>query len=172
MMKKLMYLCLLLVAITIAPAAFAQPPHDDGPPDIPEERLQEIKAQKSAYLTQKMNLTPEEAQRFWPVYNQYDEELETARREHMRYMRGMRQKEGQLTEKEANEMLDRQLAMHEKDLQIRKKYDPQLRKAIGAQKLVQLLKAEREFHREVMRRYRDRGDERGGERRGPPPARK
>jgi hypothetical protein len=171
MKNNLLTWCLLLFATLMASASLAQPPHDDGPPEIPEERLQEIKAQKSAYLTQKMNLTPEEAQRFWPVYNQYDEEQETARREHMRYMRTMRQKEGQLTEKEANEMLDRQLAMHEKDLQIRKKYDPQLRKAIGAQKLVQLLKAERDFHREVMKRFRDRGDGPGERGRTPPPHR-
>ncbi len=166
-MKKLIHLCLLLMAFTAAPAALGQPPHDD-PPEIPEERLQEIKAQKSAYLTQKMNLTPEEAQRFWPIYNQYDEELETVRREHMKYMRSMRQKEGELSEKEANEMLDRQLAMHEKDLQIRRKWDPQLRKAIGAQKMVQLLKAERDFHREVVRRFRDRGNGRDGPRHIPP----
>jgi uncharacterized protein YwgA len=154
-MKNLIYS--LLLAIFAVTPAMAQPP-DDGPPEIPEERLQEIKAQKSAYLTQKMNLTPEEAQRFWPLYNKYDEELETARREHMKYMREMRRKEGELTEKEANEMLDRQLAMHEKDLAIRKKYDPQLRKEIGARKLVQLLKAERDFHREVVKRFRERGD--------------
>ncbi len=166
-MKKLLYLFLLWMAIAVVPSATAQPP-DDGQPEIPEERLQEIKAQKSAYLTRKMNLTPEEAQRFWPLYNQYDEELQTTRREHMKYVRGMRQKEGELTEKEANEMLDRQLAMHEKDLQIRRKWDPQLRKAIGAQKMVQLLKAERDFHREVVRRFRDRGNGRDGPRHIPP----
>lgn len=165
-MKNLLNYLLIGISIATTTVAFGQP--DDGPPEIPEERMQEIKAQKSAYLTQKMNLTPEEAQRFWPIYNQMDEELETARREHMQFRRSMRQKEGEMTEKEASEFLDREIAMREKDLQVRKKYDPQLRKAIGAQKLVQMHKAERDFHREVVRRFRDRDGERGRERPGAP----
>ena len=34
-----------------------------------------IQALKIAYLTRQMNLTPEEAQRFWPVYNKYSDDL-------------------------------------------------------------------------------------------------
>lgn len=166
MKKQLLHCLMMLMAVAISPIAIAQ--DDDGPP-IPEERMQEIKAQKSAYLTQKMALTPEEAQRFWPIYNQMDEELGKARREHMEFKRTLRQKEESMTEKEASEFLDREIAMREKDLQVRKKYDPQLRKAIGAQKLVQMHKAERDFHREVMKRFRDRGDgQRGGGRPGKP----
>ncbi len=164
----------LLIGISFATASVAFAQDDDGPP-LPEERMQEIKAQKSAYLTQKMSLLPEEAQRFWPIYNQMDEELGAARREHRTYMRELRDREAELTEKEANDLLDRELAMEEKQLAVKKKYDPQLRKAIGAQKLVQMHKAERDFHREVMKRFRDRGDgmrgggDQGGRPRGGPP---
>ena len=144
----------LLIGISIANASVAFAQDDDAPP-IREERMKEIKAQKSAYLTRKMNLSPEEAQRFWPIYNQMDEELGAARREHRKYMRELLKK-AEPTEAEANEFLDRELAMEEKQLAVKKKYDPQLRKAIGAQKLVQLHQAERDFHREVMKRFRER----------------
>ncbi|HPQ59614.1 MAG TPA: hypothetical protein PK499_13120, partial [Flavobacteriales bacterium] len=70
---------LLIAGLLALPfAAIAQ---GDDLPEIPAERLQEIKAQKSAYLTQKMGLTPEEAQQFWPLYNEYDGKLEALRRE-------------------------------------------------------------------------------------------
>ncbi len=153
----------LLIGISIATAsvAFAQD-DDDGPP-IHEERMKEIKAQKSAYLTQKMDLSPEEAQIFWPIYNQMDDELETNRKELREHVRSLKKSGTEMTEQQANDLLDRELAMREKEVQVRKKFDPQLRKAIGAQKLVKLHKAERDFHREVVKRFRDRKD---GERSG------
>ena len=62
---------------------------DDMPP-LTEERMKEIKAQKTAYITTKLGLTPEEAQRFWPIYNEYDENREAIRREMRGLMRGDR----------------------------------------------------------------------------------
>lgn len=38
-----------------------------------------MKALKVAYVTRQLNLTPEEAEKFWPVYNNYIEELRKAR---------------------------------------------------------------------------------------------
>ena len=37
-----------------------------------------IEAVKMAYITKELNLTPDEAQRFWPVYNNYMNEIKTA----------------------------------------------------------------------------------------------
>lgn len=39
--------------------------------DPTQEKADHIKAQKIAFFTEKLSLTPEEAQRFWPVYNLY-----------------------------------------------------------------------------------------------------
>ena len=38
-----------------------------------------LEALKIAYITNKLNLSPEEAQKFWPIYNQYSLELKVAR---------------------------------------------------------------------------------------------
>ena len=166
-MKKNLHRSLLIaLAIASAGITYAQKEMDDEPP-IREERMKEIKAQKSAYLTQKMELTPEEAQRFWPVYDQMEKEQHANRKELMELRRSLKRSGSEITEEQANDLLDRELEMREKDVQVARKYDPQLRKAIGAQKLVKLQKAEREFHREVVKRMRDRGDGRGEHERRP-----
>ncbi len=41
--------------------------------------LNRVQAAKMAYITTQLNLTPEEAQRFWPVYNAYNAEIKNAR---------------------------------------------------------------------------------------------
>ncbi len=44
---------------------------------MPDEeiRAEKIQSLKIAFITQKLQLTPDEAQKFWPVYNQYDKEV-------------------------------------------------------------------------------------------------
>src|ERR1700727_1361572 len=52
-----------------------------GPPppiDPQEQRAQNIEALKVAFISRQLNLTPYEAERFWPLYNQYSNELQIA----------------------------------------------------------------------------------------------
>ncbi|MCB9170641.1 MAG: hypothetical protein H6597_07845 [Flavobacteriales bacterium] len=153
-----------LFSLTLLGSVPLQAQEDDGPP-IPEDRLEEIKAQKSAYLTRKMDLSPEEAQKFWPVYNQYDKELEDARKEMREYHRSMKGRIEDLSESDASQMIDRELGFRQRDLDIRKKYTAEFKRTVGAQKTLQLFKAERDFNRELLKRLRDQGTGRDG----PPP---
>ena len=70
---------LLLSALSLLTGTLAMAQPDDMPP-IPEEKLEEIKAQKVAYITQKMGFTPEEAQKFWPVYDAFQRKLDANNR--------------------------------------------------------------------------------------------
>lgn len=155
----------LVLGLTLGSALVASAQEDDLP--IPPERLQEVKAQRSAYLTQKMGLSPEESQRFWPVYNQYDKEMEALRRERREGHRALRT-DVDLTDAEAAGHIDRELASHQKELDLRKRYSGEFIKLIGARKTLELHRAERDFNRELLRRMR----ERQGERPGPPPQRR
>jgi len=136
---------------------------DDEPP-IPPERLQEIKAQKSAYLTQKMGLTPEESQKFWPVYNQYDKELDALRKERRDAHKAMRA-DAEVTEAEATAAIEKEMANQQRELDLRKRYSADFIKSVGARKTLLLARSERDFNRELLRRMK----ERTGDRPGPPP---
>lgn len=154
-MKKLLILLALLLPVF---GAFAQP--DDAPP-LSEERLREVKAQKIAYLTGRLDLSPEEAQTFWPIYNAYDEARDANRKEMRRTMRAGRGDEAPLTEQQALERLNKGLELRQRELELERTYKDRFVKAIGALRTVELLRAEHEFDREVLRRIR--------ERMGPPP---
>jgi hypothetical protein len=83
-----------------------------------------IEALKIAYLTKKLNLSPEEAQRFWPVYNNYASELREARAE---------QRRNKATEIETEEKI----------LNIRKKYNKEFSNALSAEKVNTFFRSER-----------------------------
>jgi hypothetical protein len=154
-MRTLFNRVLLIAALSIPAFVAAQ---DDDMPQLPEERLQEIKAQKTAFLTQRMDLTPEEAQKFWPVYNQFDKEIEANRKE-MREIR-KEMKETGLSDADASKSLDRMLNALQKELDIRKQYTGEFKKVIGASKTLRMFKAEKDFNRELVKRIRDRMEDR------------
>lgn len=124
-MRKLILLILLYAGLAIP--ALAQ--------DNQRDR-NTLQGYKIAFLTKKLNLTPEEAQKFWPIYNKYEAELRAARIE------------GRTTKKE--------IETEEKILNIRKKYDGEFEKAISREKVNQLFKSEREFGNFVQKEMMDR----------------
>ena len=87
-------------------------------------RPETVEAIKIAYFTRKLNLTPEEAQKFWPVYNQYSDEL-----------RQLRQQNRDLDE----------VDMEEKIVNLRKKYKDDFAKALPAEKVNLFYRVDKEF---------------------------
>ena len=100
---------------------------------------EKIKALKIAFITQKLQLTPEEAQRFWPVYDQYENEI-----------KALQMDRNQETALENEEKL----------LNVRKKYLGSFQKVIGPDKTNQLFNAERDFRTILIRRLQNRNQQR------------
>lgn len=148
----------MVLAMVVAMPANAQ---DEEMPQIPEERVQQIKSQRIAFITQRLDLSPAEAEKFWPVFNQYDKELEGVRKELREMHRGLR-KDADLTDAEASAAIDKELAARQKELDIRKRYAADFKRNIGAVKTVRLGRAERDFNHELLKRMRDRVEERRG----------
>lgn len=131
----------------------------DPPPFLSPEKRKELRAQKAAYLTSKISLTPEEAQQFWPVYNKYDEETDALRRELGESDRAMREKGDAITDAEAQAHLEKELANRQKELDLMQRFHADGKRIIGARRMVELGAAERSFHREVIRRFQERREE-------------
>jgi hypothetical protein len=128
-MKRLIPLMMLLSAFHFNIQA-----QDDAKQPDPEKRKQEIEALKVAFISRELDLTPEDAQKFWPVYNQYNKELTAA------YQRN-------------ENVIERE----EKVLEVRKKYRGQLTAVLGEQRMNRMFNAEGRFHEvliNVMRRQR------------------
>ncbi len=100
------------------------------------ERLEALKV---AFLTKKLSLNPEEAQKFWPVYNEYQTELRKARQD----SRG-----------------GDEIKREERLLQVRKKYQVSFTKALSADRANQFFKAEKEFYGFVQKELQERRQQR------------
>ncbi|MFA6946257.1 MAG: hypothetical protein WC220_10170 [Pedobacter sp.] len=112
------------------------------------ERYEQIEAIKVAFITSKLDLTSDEAQKFWPVYNNYQKELI----ELMKKRREDRQK----TDIAPNDKINADIAYESKMLELKKKYKKLYLKAIPAEKVLLLYQAEREFREHLIKQLNHR----------------
>ncbi|MCW1148989.1 sensor of ECF-type sigma factor [Flavobacterium lacisediminis] len=122
------------------------------------EKKEKVKALKVAYITEQLNLTTEEAQKFWPIYNAFDEKQAELRHEKMRaildrFEPGSVEK---LTEKEASTLLAQMETIEENLFALRKKFIKDLQGVISAKKIIKLKKAEEDFNRELLKQMREK----------------
>ena len=117
---------------------------------------EKIKAQKVAYITEQLSLTPTEAEKFWPIYNIFDETMHQLRRKDMRDLRERMRSEN-VSESDAKQIIEDYLAIEELEHQAEIKLLKDLSSVIPAKKIIKLKSAEDSFNRMLMKRLRERG---------------
>ncbi len=127
-----------------------------------EERHEKIKSLKTAYITERLELSPSEAQGFWPVYNEYDRKLHDLRdQKRSDVYRQLRNCWEDLTDSEANILIDKYLLIESNELSLQKEKTIALRKVISPKKIISLKIAEEDFKRELLDKYRMQKSEKG-----------
>jgi hypothetical protein len=96
-----------------------------------------LEALKIAFLTKKLDLSTEEAQRFWPIYNKYTEDIRSIRLE---------QKQKNLSE----------LDVEDKIVTVRKKYNGEFVKALSPEKVNTFFRSEKDFGSFIQRELQER----------------
>jgi len=139
-----------LLIMWLALSAVAQPPKNL------QEKKEHIEQLKAAFITQKLDLTREEAQRFWPIYNEYHDALATMRRERKEEFKNYRERFDQLSEKELNEMVDKQIINRQRELDLMKKYHAEFKNVLPLRKVALLYRAEDEFKAKVLQELKRR----------------
>lgn len=118
------------------------------------QKFEKVKALKTAFITDRLDLSSDEAEKFWPVYNQYEKELHQLQVvERMAILDQIAEKGGvsKMTEKESADLLQKILDLNEKiNLKEKNKYLA-LKKVISSQKILKLIKVEESFKRELFK---------------------
>ncbi|WP_242927322.1 Spy/CpxP family protein refolding chaperone [Pontibacter vulgaris] len=114
-----------------------------------ENRQENVESAKVAFLTDKMELTPEQSQKFWPLYNEY----QSKRRELTKsYRSGYRRDVDELSEQEAKARIERMFDTREQELQLEKEYVTKFQRVITNKQLVKFYRSEREFTKLLLKR--------------------
>jgi hypothetical protein len=116
-----------------------------------------VKALRTAFITNKLNLTPEEAQQFWPVYNQFEADQKKIRDQFAPGKDLMA-----MSDAEAEKFLNNQLDMEQNLLNLRKDYLQRMKKVLPVRKVAMLPRLEREFREELLGNLQQMRANRGG----------
>jgi tellurite resistance protein len=153
-MKKLMIL-VAVVAFNALQTAHAQD-------ELEPSKRERLEALKVAYLTQELSLTPEEAQQFWPLYNEMAKKLRDIRKEQRGNRMDAKENFDSMSDAELSAAIDKELAYEQQELDLKKEYNAKFKKILPIKKVAKLHASEKGFRKELLKGARDKRKIPGG----------
>jgi hypothetical protein len=118
------------------------------------DKKEQIASFRVAFITKELNLSSKEAQLFWPVYNEYQDKLES--------LRATRRKENKklaletMTDQEAEQFIDAETDFKVSEANLQKQYYNRFKQSLPLKKVALLIKAEEDFKRELLKQLKDK----------------
>ncbi len=122
-----------------------------------KDRWKKFRSEKIAFISARLDLTPEEAEKFWPIYNQMDKERWDVQKLRRQLEEKVRNSEDSLTEKEIIQLTREYAESMQKEGAIPAKYNEEFLKILPPKKVLDLYKTEKEFRMYMVKMFRDHG---------------
>ncbi|MES2277822.1 MAG: hypothetical protein V4592_17480 [Bacteroidota bacterium] len=106
-----------------------------------------FEAMKKAYITQRLALTPEQSAKFWPTYDEYQDELD--------YVANLRKENNATADPNGSDQFDRELGFQARITNLQKHYYGEFIKMMPPEKANLVFKSERDFKFELLRRLKE-----------------
>ena len=132
---------IVLISIMIGLALFAK-----------AQNGERIEAMKIGFITERLELTSEEAKVFWPVYNKFTDEMKKLRLTTKGKITEEMADMPSLSDAEADKILNDMVNFKLNEAELIKRYAQEFRKVLPVKKVVLLFKAENDFKRELLKR--------------------
>lgn len=116
------------------------------------KNYERLKAKKIAYITDELELSPAESEKFWPVYNQFRDDIESLRTDRQSAI----EKQNNITEAEALVIINNSIQLDKKEIEIKEKYNAKFIDIISAKRLIKLQSVDRRFKRQMLMGIKDR----------------
>lgn len=122
-----------------------------------DEKIERVKALRVAYISDRLDLTPEEAQKFWPLFNQFDDKQSDLNREKRKLMFKLRPENAvNLTEKESAQLIAEDERLETEIQNNKRQLARNLQGVIPNQKILILRQIEIEFKQKLLKQIKER----------------
>lgn len=113
-------------------------------PEVPPSR-DDMEARRVGFLTTMLQLTPQEAQNFWPVYNKFQNEMEALRKDRAEELMSAKMNFNDYTDDQVNKLIDNEFDSRQKELDLARRYNVEFKKILPVKKVAKLYRAEQQF---------------------------
>jgi hypothetical protein len=135
----------LLMSLLVFSAVVAQEEELEKPDVKAQEK---IKAARIAFITERLGLTPDEAEKFWPIYREFSQKRQDLKKQFKEDRKNP--DPAKTTEENEKESLELGLKLKQQELDLEKDYSGRLLNVVPAQKIMALRKAEDDFRRILL----------------------
>lgn len=151
-MKTIRTLMLSAFILTFSFGSFAQQKSDKR--SNMEAKKEKVKAMKIEHITQKLALTTEEAEKFWPIYNKHESDKRALKKNIKEDFH--KKKIDEMTDEEVTKIVNAGIELREKELALHKVYVADLKKVLPIKKIAKLHVAEKSFKKHLLKQLKNR----------------
>ena len=108
-----------------------------------------------AFITEKICLTPADAQKFWPVYNEFSLKKDSLNEIRNKTRKLLFEKGDKLSDKQKEEAIDLQIILRQKEADLSKQYHEKFKKILSIKQVIKLYDAEHEFMMRLVKQIRE-----------------
>jgi Spy/CpxP family protein refolding chaperone len=149
-MKKITIIIGLFFFFT---AGFAQPGKEK------HQDFEKYKAMKVSFMTEQLELTPQEAQQFWPIYNEFEKKRFEFHQSRRTLEEKVKKNYDKYTETEFREISYEMVDQFREEYDLMKEYNEKFLKVLPAKKVVMISPAENDFRFRMIREFREKEKE-------------
>lgn len=118
-------------------------------------KRERIESQKVAFITDKLDLSPREAQDFWPLYNEYQDKKRELSGKTRETLKNAMLNIDKLSEDEMESLLNDYVTLQKKEASLNEEYMNRLKKVISPRKVMKLYITEIQFKNYLLKQIRE-----------------
>jgi hypothetical protein len=118
--------------------------------------MEKLNAYKIAFFTKKMNLSSQEAEKFWPLYNELQDKKFRIQQEKVLLNRNFNQNGAVMTDKELTEAGDKYIALEVQETSLSQEFHNKFKGILPPAKIIRLYQAENQYKLQLLNELKDR----------------
>jgi len=118
--------------------------------------MEKLNAYKIAFFTRRLNLTSQEAEKFWPVYNEFQDKRNSIQIERQALNRNFNQNELNMSDKEMIEAGDKHVSLQVQEAALAQEYHKKFREILSPAKVIRLYQAENQYRLQLLNELKGR----------------
>ena len=119
-----------------------------------EDRIERLKSQKIAFLSEKLQLTPSVAQKFWPFYNEFSQKSDSLWHLQKSKSRELHDTKNNLTDHQKETLLDKQVMARWEMAKLEKEFHEGLKKILTINQVIKFYDAEHDYKKKLLQLLR------------------
>ena len=122
--------------------------------------LEKLNSYKIGFFTKKLNLTSPEAEKFWPVYNDYQKQKNLIQQEKITLIRNFNQNESNLSQSQITEIGDKLVSSIVQESTLAVSFHKKLKEVLPPEKVIRFYQAENQYKAQLLNELQKRQQQR------------